>query len=190
MGTSRDARKGGDHHAGRFADPPSGGLGTPKYDSVAISRQRYLERARTLKHDTSDYDNFYRRYRNGAKPKTRIHLQNGKSVEAYGPFGCTLSIGPTPVKTTVYVTADRRFAHEFLLGREDWPGMTLKTMHPPRDAPLSEAHIRCRGPGELMLTTLVDTGAGPNVLSMEAFLRMGYSPKDLKPNQYTLSMAG
>ena len=60
--------------------------------------QRYLERARALKHDTSDYDNFYRRYRKGAKPKTRIRLQDGKSVEAYGPFGCTLSIGPTPSK--------------------------------------------------------------------------------------------
>ena len=150
--------------------------------------QRYLERARALKHDTSDYDSFYRRYRKGAKPKTRIRLQDGKSVEAYGPFSCTLSIGPTPVKTRVYVTADRRFAHEFLLGREDGPVMALKTMHPSRDAPMSEAHVRCKGPGECILTTLVDTGAGPNVLSMEAFLRMGYSPKDLKPNQYKLSM--
>ena len=53
---------------------------------------------------------------------------------------------------------------------------------------MSEAHVRCKGPGECILTTLVDTGAGPNVLSMEAFLRMGYSPKDLNPNQYKLSM--
>ena len=34
----------------------------------------------------------------------------------------------------------------------------------------------------------MDTGAGPNVLSWHALIKMGYSKKDLQPNRYKLSM--
>ena len=62
--------------------------------------------------------------------------------------------------------------------------------HPPADRPpYNEAHIQCQGPDNREIRTLVDTGAGPNVLSYDVFKKMGYRDEDLQPSLFKLSMA-
>ena len=151
--------------------------------------QRYLQRARALNEDTSDYDRFYRRYRRGAKPRIQVQMENGNTVQVFNtPFKCKLRIGPITVIMLVYVTTDPHFGSDFVLGCYDWPVMAIKTKHAPKEAPSNAAHIDCNGPGGRKLRTLVDTGAGPNVLSLDAFLKMGYSEENLEPNRYELLM--
>ena len=146
--------------------------------------------ARALKEDVSDYDRHLKTF-GKKRPKLKVMLSDGHPVDCYGPFKCRLNIGPTPVRMTVWVTADPHFGVDFVLGRYDWPVMALKTMHqPPADRPPhNEAHIQCQGPDNREIRTLVDTGAGPNVLSYDVFKRMGYREQDLQPSLFKLSMA-
>ena len=127
--------------------------------------KKYVQRARALKEDVSDYDRYLKNF-GKKRPKLKVMLSDGHPVDCYGPFKCRLNIGPTPVRMTVWVTADPHFGVDFVLGRYDWPVMALKTMHqPPADRPPhNEAHIQCQGPDNREIRTLVDTGAGPNVL--------------------------
>ena len=91
-----------------------------------------------------------------------------------GPWVCRLNIGPIPVRMPVYVTSDPHFGTDFILGRNDWPTMPLKTMQVLQETSYNEAHVRCEGgPEGVELRTLVDTGAGINVLSYAAFCRDG-----------------
>ena len=151
---------------------------------------KYVQRARALKEDVSDYDHYVKTF-GKKRPKLKVMLSDGHPVDCYGPFKCRLNIGPTPVRMTVWVTADPHFGVDFVLGRYDWPVMALKTMHqPPTDRPpYNEAHIQCQGPDNREIRTLVDTGAGPNVLSHDVFKKMGYRDEDLQPSLFKLSMA-
>ena len=151
--------------------------------------QTYILRARALGEDVSDYDRYCRRHPKGAKPKVQIQMPNGHPIEAYGPFNCKLSIGPVQVRMPVLVTSDPHLGSDFVLGRYDWLSvMALKTTHATQVHSTNAAHISCQGPRNCELKTLVDTGAGPNVLSWHALIKMGYSKKDLEPNRYKLSM--
>ena len=109
--------------------------------------KKYVQRARALKEDVSDYDHYVKTF-GKKRPKLKVMLSDGHPVDCYGPFKCRLNIGPTPVRMTVWVTADPHFGVDFVLGRYDWPVMALKTMHqPPADRPPhNEAHIQCQGP--------------------------------------------
>ena len=97
--------------------------------------KKYVQRARALKEDVSDYDRYLKTF-GKKRPKLKVMLSDGHPVDCYGPFKCRLNIGPTPVRMTVWVTADPHFGVDFVLGRYDWPVMALKTMHqPPADRP-------------------------------------------------------
>ena len=147
-----------------------------------------FERAESLDQDIRDYGEFLRKHRKRTRPTHAIQVSEGRSVEAYGPFKVFLSIGPTPVWTKTYVTSDPKFDSDFALGRDDWPIMMLKTVHSRVDEEESAAHVLCEGPHARTIRTLIDTGTGPNVLSLRAFLGMGYTFEDLEPSRHRVSL--
>ena len=162
-------------------------------EQTIVSRdlwKRYQLRAKALGEKCADFDEFLRRNKRAKKPKSLIQMPDGHPVLTYGPFVCRLNIGPIPVRMPVYVTSDPHFGTDFILGRNDWPTMPLKTMQVLQETPYNEAHVRCQGgPEGVELRTLVDTGAGINVLSYAAFCKMGYQRSDLQPSRFRLAMA-
>ena len=123
---------------------------------------------------------------------------SGRAIQAFGPFKCQIEIGPNPVTIDVFLTGDASFGHRYILGQDAWGALAIKVVGtPPQRGKVedkgsyNEAHVRMCGTGdsEKVLKTLVDTGAGPNVMSKEAYLSMGYDLEQLESTTYHLTMA-
>ena len=121
----------------------------------------------------------------------------GIPIKTQGPFTCAIKIGPNPVVIEVFLTEDKRFKERFIVGQDAWGVLPVKAMMmrngriAKNAAEPGDAHVEMTATKSLnqAITTLIDTGAGPTVMSKETYLRMGYQLEDLQPSLYQLTMA-
>ena len=170
--------------------------------------RRYLAHAKVNGIDFADYRMFAKARTRDKKSWGRWVFALGLPLWVHGPFRTEVQIGPMHCSVDAYITSDDRFGDKFLLGQDVWSTVSLKTMVPRAfdleqnkarsGAPLAmttSAHLMLRNgaSGALncnkMFRTLLDTGAGPNVMAQKTFEELGGSMEKLRPSQYMLTMA-
>ena len=147
-----------------------------KYPQVA--RETYLE--------ISDYEKYQRMSRRERKTMRKCIMVNGKMMKTHGPFNCWMRLESTSIKMPVYVTADVRMGRVFAPGRDLWVTLGVKICR--ASASDHEAQIYVDKEGE-QYNALLDTGAGPNIITYDAFTRMNYPKKQIEATTTMLSMA-
>ena len=145
----------------------------------------YVKQARHSGIDIQDYDAYRRMTRVQRVYKRRNVIIDGINIHTHGPFKCWVRVGSSSIKTEVYVTSDAEMSRTIAPGKNLWQTLPVMICRSER---MHEAQAVIEGKKEFF-RGLLDTGAGPNIITREAFLRMGHQKKDILPTITTLSMA-
>ena len=147
---------------------------------------KYLQVARETDLEISDYEAYQRMSRRERKSMRKCIMVDGRVMKTHGPFNCWVRLDSTSIKLPVYVTADVRMGRLFAPGRDLWVTLGVKVCRASDSD--HEAQIWVDKEGE-QYNALLDTGAGPNIITYDAFRRMGYEQKQIEATTTVLSMA-
>ena len=172
------------------------GIG-PESTVVSMSLwKKYRKMAENRGDAMMDYTQYRKLAKSERTKSRRIVAIEGLPVRVHGPFKCLIEIGPNPVVIEVFLTGDKSFGEKCILGQDAWGMILVKAMVVNRiacsagGAPnLRDTHAKV-SPVKALQNTMaivVDIGAGPNVMSKETYLRLGYSLDDLKPTLFQLT---
>ena len=163
---------------------------------VEFAWEQFVQRESELSSHTVMHVELYKRYCNrksrkkhsinriwrGMKRFKPSRVTHGKdSYDAYGPLKLRLMVNGTQQITGVYVTEDKRIKNRILLGKEFKDRIPAR-WHKPGEYPTFDTdqhgHTNAKfltSTGERTANILLDTGAGPTLMSEEMW-------KELEPN--------
>ena len=165
-----------------------------KQESTIVHARVFNEYMQELKKKGSkniEYEE-YRKY-DRRKQRNMIEIRElyGKLTEVHGPFPIDITIDGLEVKTTAYIAMDDEFGKQFVIGRDTWDLTVINEIRSSKDRSVdllgnSKSKISF---GEIDLIALIDTGAGPSVMSTEAYEGLGKKIEELGLAGHTLSAA-
>ena len=147
---------------------------------------RYVQIARECGLNIDDYEDYRRMSRKQRVSKRWSVMIGGRQVQTHGPFNCWVQIGCSSLKCPVYVTADHTLGRSVVPGRDLWQTVPIKVCRSKPTQNEAEAWIEAH---DQVFRALLDTGAGPNIITKTALEKMGTRGGEVKPTTTTLSMA-
>ena len=153
----------------------------------------YLQIRRVLGQTCS----IYRRFRQGSKEwqksQRKILQAHGKSIEVVGPFPIHIQLDAVTVLTSTYITTDDQFGYQFVVSGKLWQPAEVKSI---KSIGKKEQRIDMESNCHAMIhmrnvstSALIDTGAGPSVMSYDMYKAVGGQDQDLTGTTNTLNAA-
>ncbi len=128
-----------------------------------------------------------------ADRETRKSLKdlNGDLLMATGPFVATLNIDGFEVRTDIYITGSPLFQQKIVIGEDLWLPKTINAIHQKeyvneKSKLIEHTHqVNDRCATRILVNNkrvfaLIDTGAGPSVMSLGTYQKLGGKKEDLE----------
>jgi transposase InsO family protein len=114
---------------------------------------------------------------------------DGIDLETVGPFLARIHVGPIPIITRIFVTPDSRFKRRLIIGQDVWNPLPVKVIATSRVTNRSTVTVSSQLNPFDQVNTLIDTGAGPNVITTNVLKTLGGDVDNLAPMPFTMTAA-
>ena len=167
----------------------------PEYTVVhAKVYNDHIMNLRAVGQSCKAYQTFKDKSKSWQKAQRKHITVQGKCLEVIGPFPILIQVDAVTINTEAFITSDDDFGKQFIISGDIWrPAQvtSIRTIGKKCEEKVEmdkDCHTRIQIKN-FSIKALIDTGAGPSVMSSKIYRQVGGNMKDLQEPTVILSAA-